>query len=341
MEPPVIMKAITELLKRKNQTKTRLMKYSNAIAIAAATLCGVASSGHAIDIVNDTFADGNRTSAGPDGFGGIDSTWYASANAASTAAAGHMYWAVPAGSLFNTTYFPFATFPYTNTVAAANAITLVNPGDTLSVTWVFSMTGLNAGNANQNLNLALVSTPTTHLVNPTGSASPASQNYAGYAMFMNISPTLNQGSPFALREWVVGSGALLGTSANWGANGVANANLANDGLTGNAGYAAGTEYTYQMTLTLNGLGGLDILSTMTGAGLNGVGGLTNSITDATPNGLTYDTFAVRMGTSSATASQFDTTLFKVEFTPVPEPATIALVGFGLLGLTWGYRRSRR
>jgi len=303
-------------------------------------LSGFTLSSYATDtiIVNDTWADGNRTSAGPDG-GGIDSVWYASTAAQTTVpAAGDLRFAIPAGSLFNTTYFPSGTSPYGNA-----GVTLVNPGDSLSVTWVFTMTGLNAGNANQNLALAVVNTPGTHL---TTQASPSQQVYAGYSTFMAIEPTFaatGNAVPFALKEWISGAAtSLLGASAAWGANGAAG-NLATDGANnGNAGYVNGTVYTYQMNLTLNAFGGLDILSTMTGAGLNGVNGLTNSVTDTSPNSLTFDTFAVRAGTSSATASQFDTSLFRVDFisTSVPEPATFAFAGLGMLSLVLA-RRIRR
>jgi hypothetical protein len=306
------------------------------IIFAFVVSAGFALSSFGTIIVNDTWADGNRTTAGPDG-SGIDSIWYTSSSAASTVPApGDLRWTIGAGSLFNTTYFPSAISPYGN-----QAVTLVNAGDSISVTWAFAMTGLNAGNINQNLALCLANTPGTHLSNPAGSASPSAQIYSGYAMFMNIAGTFNNASPFALKEWTSGTAtSLLGSSGAWGANGVASVNLANDGASGNAGYAAGTAYTYQMTLTLNGAGGLDILSTMTGAGLNGMNGLTNSITDASPNSLTFDTFGVRAGTSSATASQFDTSLFKVEFNQVPEPATFALAGLGMLGLVLA-RRMRR
>ncbi len=51
------------------------MKYSNSIALALTTLSTFALSSHATIIVNDTWADGDRTSSGPDG-GGIDSQWF-------------------------------------------------------------------------------------------------------------------------------------------------------------------------------------------------------------------------------------------------------------------------
>jgi len=310
------------------------MKYSNSIALALVILCGMALSIYAADtvIVNDTWADGDRTSAGPDG-SGIDSTWYASAGAANTVpAAGDMRWAIPAGSLFNTTYFPSATSPY-----GPAGVTLSTVGQTLAVSWTFSLTGLNATNGNQNFLVAVANTPGTHL---TTDASPSSQIYSGYSSFMNMGQTLGNSAPFALKEWILPSaGNLLGTSANWGANGAAG-NLATTGTSGNAGFNASITYNYYMSFTLGASGDLLITNSITGTGLNGVGNETVTYDDLTPNTLTFDTFAVRTGTSSATASQFDTSHFQVDLiTPgaVPEPTTLALSALGVLAWA-GYRR---
>jgi len=317
------------------------MKRSNSIALALTVVCGFALTCYAqpVDtiIVNDTWSDVNRTSAGPNGISGIDSIWYASSGAANTVpAAGDMRWAVPAGSLFNTTYFPSAISPYGN-----QAVTLVNPGDTLAVSWTFALTGVNAINGNQNFLVAVANTPGTHL---TTQASPSSQIYSGYSTFMNMGQTLSNSSPFALKEWISTGTAtsLLGASGAWGANGVAG-NLATTGTVGNTGFE-NTTYTYFMSLTLGLSGDLIITNSITGGTLlnGGAGNETVVVDDTTPNTLTFDTFGVREGTSTATASQFDTSNFRVDFISVPEPTTLALSGMTLLGLAgYGYRRMRR
>jgi hypothetical protein len=313
------------------------MKYSNSVALLCATLCGLALSSYATDtvIVDDTWADGNRTSSGPDG-GGIDSAWWASSSAQNTVpAAGDMRWAIPAGSLFNTTYFPSAISPY-----GPAAVTLSNPGDTLAVTWVFTLTGVNPTNGNQNFLVAVADTPGTHL---TSNASPSSQVYSGYSTFMNMGQTLGNSTPFALKEWTDATAtSLLGASGAWGANGTAGGNLATDGTTGNTGFED-TTYTYYMSLTLGASGDLIITNSITGGTLlnGGAGNETVVYDDTTPNTLTFDTFGVREGTSSATASQIDSSLFEVDFITTPEPTTCALLGLGSLGLAMGYRRMRR
>jgi hypothetical protein len=310
------------------------MKSSNSIALALVTLCGMALTAYAQTdtiIVNDTWADVNRTSVGPDGTG-IDSAWWASTTGQNTVpAAGDMRWVIPAGSLFNTTYFPAATSPF-----GPAGVTL-SAGQTLAVSWTFSLTGVSANNANQNFLVGVVNTPGAHL---TANSSPAQELYAGYATFMNMSGTLNQASPFALKEWVNATAtSLLGTSAAWGANGAAG-NLAATGTSGNTGFE-NTTYNYFMSLTLGAGGDLLITNSITGGTLlNGVGNETVVYDDATPNSLTFDTFAVREGTSSATASQFDTSMFRVDLYSAPEPTTLALSALGILALA-GYRRMRK
>ena len=300
------------------------MKSFNSIAIALTATCIFAISSHAQIIVNDTWADGERASTGPDGTG-IDSAWWGSGGSLSVPAAGDLRGTSPAGSAFWTTYFP-------------SAVTLANPGDAISVTWVFVPTTVSAANTSQGLPLALAYTPGTHLA---ADASPSSQLYSGYSLFMNMAQTLGNANPFALREWTSASaGSLLGTSANWGANGTSGATLANGGTAGNTGFASGTQYTLSMTLTRNASSGLDILASMTGGSLNGTGSESVSYTDTTPNSFIFDTFAIRPSGSASGAAQYDTSLFKVEFISVPEPTALTLAGLGVLGLVFA-RRARR
>jgi hypothetical protein len=310
------------------------LKYLLCVAAVAAPMAAFATD---TVIVNDTFADGNRTTSGPDG-GGIDSQWFASATANNTVTTGDMHWTVPAGSLFNTTYFPSATTPF-----GPQAVTLANPGDQLKVTWQFTLSTVNAANANQNFLVAVALTPGAHL---TANGSPASEAYSGYSSFMNMETGNFGNTGLALKEWASPGTAnnLLGTSAAWGANGVASANLAAAGTTGNvAGWENGVLYTYSMTLTLGNSGDLLINNTITGGTtLNGTGTLSVTDDDTTPNTLSFDTFGVREGTSSATAAGFDTSSFKVDLiTTAPEPGTLSLLALGAVGLGFGYRRMRK
>jgi hypothetical protein len=299
------------------------MKYSNAIAIAAATLCGVASSGHATILVNDTWADGERSSTGPDGFGGIDSAWFVGGTGATlTPSVGHLVMGIPTGSGSFTTYF----------APEATPVNLANAGDNLTITWVFTTGTIGANNTSQNFRLAVVDTSAAARISTD--VPPVNDAFPGYAMFMNMGTTLGNSSPFRLFERNVASGDLLSSSGNWVALGTTGA------ANGAPGYANNTQYTYTMSLTRNVANGLDIVSTMVGGNLNTSGTASVSFTDTTPNSFIYDTFAIRPSGSASTADSFDTTLFRVDFTSVPEPSALTLVGLGVVAFA-GCRRMRR
>jgi hypothetical protein len=310
------------------------MKCSTSLLLPVVAACSVALSSYGGTVVSDTWNDNDRTDPAQPVYsemgtdadldGNIESLWYRGGSGTLTTTAGHLIGGVAASSGSWSTWF---TTP-------GNYLTLVNPGDQIKVTWNFSMSGLNAGNANQGLRLALANS--SAITRRTSDNSPADGAYAGYSQMMNVAPTLNQANPFQLleRNSTSATGGFLSSSGNW-------TGLANNGATGDAGYAAGTAYSFVMTLTLGAGGALDIVSTMSGTGLGpgGVGYLTTSYSDLTPSTLQYDLFGLRPATSSALATTVDTTLFQVEF--IPEPSTFALIGLGLLSLGFGYRRSRR
>ena len=285
------------------------MKTLRSTAFAFILTFGMVSSGRATVLVHDTWQDGTRTDpAAPvysedgtdlDGDGDLESAWYSGGSGASaTASPGHLVFTMGSSSGSWTTYFTPET----------NQVTLAGAGDQLKVTWVFTPSGVNAGNTSQGFPIALVDTPSAQRI--SSDTSPGSAAYTGYGVFMNMSPTLGNNHPFQLVERSVTSGDLLTSSGNW--TGVA------DGATnGNHGYDSGTNYTFVMTITRNAANGLDIAATMTGGTLNGSGVASASFTDATPNGgsYTFDTFALRPNTAAKSASSFDTTLFEVEFIP--------------------------
>ena len=303
------------------------MKRVNTLVLSVTAVCGLALTSYATDtiIVNDTWADGNRTSTGPDG-SGIDSAWFSSSSSTLTVpAAGDLRGAVGSSSSFWLTYFP-------------SAVTLATAGDEMKVSWTFSMQNVDALNTSQNLTLATAFSPT----HTTGDGSFPSETYSGYGTFMNVGQTLDHANPFALKEYYSTTAApLLGTAGAWGANGVQSGTLISAGTSGNHGYDSSTTYTYVMDITRDASGNLDIINSISGGTLNGAGSLVDTYTDTTPNSYSYDTFAVRPGGSTATATQFDTTQFEVEFLQnVPEPTVLALVGLGAMGVVCGYRRNR-
>jgi hypothetical protein len=281
-------------------------------------------------VVNDTWIDGTDDDpAGPvfsengldsDSDGDLESAWFQGGGGTlnPVGAGGPLRGEVISSSSSWTTYF----------TAEGSEINLANDGDAIKVTWQFSLDGLGGANTSQNFRLAVVDSPAATRIDTN--AAPGSGAFTGYSMFMNMAPTLGNSNPFQLRERSA-VGDLLGSSGNW-------SSLANGATTGATGYAAGTPYTYELTMTRNGTS-LDIVSTMTGGSLNNSGVATVSVNDPTPGSFAFDTFALRPSNAATTSSTFDTSLFRVEFIPaVPEPASLALIGMS--GLALLLRRQR-
>jgi hypothetical protein len=294
------------------------------------------ASANAATIVNDTWQDGTRTDpASPtyaenngavgtdaDSDGNLESAWFINNNGGSNSTTvGHLTTNPPTGSMNWYTYF----------TPEATPINLANTGDSMKLTWQFTPTGVNASNTSQQFNMALARTPSGGRA--TSDVSPPNAAYTGYALFTNMGQTLGNSNPFALRERTGGSNPLLNNSSDW------NTTLGNGATSGNHGYDSGTQYTLIWTITRNGAG-LDIAATMSGGTLNNSGTASVSVNDPNGNGFSFDTFGVRPSGSASSATSFDTTLFKVEFNPVPEPASLALVGLGSIALVMLRRRGR-
>jgi hypothetical protein len=304
--------------------------------ILTTAACGAAlwwaSFAQAAVLVNDSWRDGtdddpaspvySELGVDSDLDGDLESAWFQGGGGTliPLGPGGPLVGTVTGSSSSWTTYFTPELAP----------VTLANAGDKLRVTWVFTPTGVNAANTSQDFRLAVVNSPAASRLAANG--SPGSSTYSGYAMFMNMAPTLGNSNPFQLREHD-NNGALLSGSGDWLA-------LANGLPTGATGYASGTQYIYTMEISRTAAGELDILSKMTGGSLGGSGTASVSFLDASPNGgsFSFDTFAVRPSSNTGTASQFDTSLFRVEYLPIPEPGALSLAALAGLALVAIRRR---
>jgi hypothetical protein len=304
------------------------MKSKRYTFMAIASMVVLAPAAHSAIIINDTWLDGDRTETefgtDTDLDGNIESAWFGTSSTLTTTT-GHLLGAVGAGSSSWTTYF----------ASEGSPVTLSAPGDSLSIQWVFTPTGVGTASTGQGFRLAVVNWPESGLARQTTDGNPGSGTYAGYGMFMNMKTgNLANSAPFQLKERADSgtSSALLSASGSW-------TSLANGGGTTTPGYADGVQYTLTMTLTRTAAAELDINASMTGAGLgDGGAGLSVSFTDTTPNSFSFDTFSLRPSTAADTATQFDTTSFQVSVTSVPEPASVALLGLGAAALLAARRR---
>lgn len=313
------------------------MQYKNWwLAAAGCAMLTLSTVAQGALLVNDRWADGTDTDpasptysengADADVDGDLESAWFRAGDGTLDPAAaggplrGKFSSATSASSASWTTYV----------TPEASKVNLANNGDQVKVTWIFTPQNVNASNGSQNLRIAFVNTPNGGRLAVDG--APASGAYAGYALFLNFGQTTGRSTPFQLLERVAATGDLLSAGANWG-NAVNAAGFGN----GAVGYASGTEYQLVMTLTRNG-SALDVAATMAGGNLNGTGSVAVLTSDATPSSFVFDTFALRPSGATTTAEQFDTRLFRVEFTAVPEPATLSLFGIGALASLMVARR---
>jgi hypothetical protein len=277
-----------------------------------------------------------------DGDGDIESAWFqgGSGTLNPVGVNGPLRGTPLATSASWTTYFSPESAP----------VTLGAAGEQLQVAWTFKPTGVandDMANTGQNFRLAVVDSPASLRVSTNASpANSTTEDYNGYAMFMNMDQTLRRSSPFTLMKRAAVGPFLANGSPYWTSTGV------DDGATNDPGYTSDQSFTYMMTITRNALDGLDIVSRMEGAGLGplveGVprGYLEVTHTDAAPTTFAFDTFGVRVSAAATTATTFDTSNFKVEkltvalpiASAVPEPGGLVSGLMALVALKCRRRR---
>jgi len=275
----------------------------NSLRLSLLGLLAGAASSSAVVLVDETFADGNRSTQNPP----ASLAWYLyGATGYSSSVTANTWEITPA------TNTPFGAIGYFTASGSPTALTV---GQTMTLSFNISYATAVTGGAG-NFRFALFDSGGTRISSDLTSSSDAAFNSdRGYASFYTLSTDSDVTNGYRLRErtndndslWTAGAFSTLGT------NGDNNVATTNDVL-----YAATLTLEYvsptQMTVTSN------------------VNGNILSRTDSSPY-TTFDSIAFSSNGTNGTVN-----LSNIEVTVVPEPGTCLLAGLGFGLLLW--RRSR-
>lgn len=306
------------------------------LLVPSALLC-LLPAAHAVVLVNDTFTDtdriggstGSSTTTSSPSIGTPTSTntqWIGTRVSQVVASGTGMLWTMDTASRVVTGYLPEV-----NLVA----------GTVTTFTLNFT-TGAQGTGTTNNLRIALTdgTAAGARSTDGIGNTDATYVGDVGYAIFSGNNTggtvpatdlTLN-----ARERVTTSSNTLLGTAADWGANGVGNVSLGNSsGATGN--FAGDSSYSMTFGFTYSG-SSLDITTGVTGGNFSG---MNFKVTDPSPATTKFNQLSFRLGGGSAQFSSINFTQFQVEqITPIPEPSSYAVLA-GLGGLALAATRRRR
>ncbi len=278
------------------------MKHLYLITVIVANTLTLALSSHATVLLDDTWADGNRTIQNPP----TESAWFASTGGQLSAATNAMNLSVGGSSVMIVSYF---------TADSASPAQL-DLGDTLTISFALTLNGVAAQNPSQGCRLALCNfadSSTSRLTADSFSTSSQGTGVQGYALFQNMGTTFSDTTPMDIRKrTTVSDSALLSASGDWTSlvTGPGNTN-------GFPGFASGTDYVLQLSLHRTGSASLNI--TMKWVNIATGASLTTSATDNSATNFSFDGIALRPAGSSSTASTITFSELKVELIPGSTP----------------------
>jgi pectate lyase len=258
-------------------------------------LVGYALPSHAVVILDDTWADGNRNNTSLP----TNSAWYTSSSGSLTATSGSMTLGVPSSAILALTYF---------TTNATSPVQL-GIGDTLVTTLNLSLTSVAAQNSSQGFRLGLFYFGSNRVSADFSGNNGQGAGVQGYALFGNMGVTFNNASPIGvMKRTNISDSALLGTSGDWTTltNGPGNTSTF-------PGFASGSNYVLQITLQRTDTTSLAVTISWLNSG-NGAT-LTTSYTDTGATNFSFDGIALRPSGSSSTAAAIVFSEAKVEFIP--------------------------
>jgi hypothetical protein len=286
------------------------MKCQLISSVLAVALSGAIGSAGGAVLLNDTWADGSRTNT----VFPSDAAWWSSSTTAGagdlSATAGAMTGTVPLGSaVLWASYF---------TTNGGAPVSLVNHGDTLTLTLKFHLLGLGNNNASSDFRVAVVNTADSATVSPPGTARVGGDasfgsgalglGVSGYALFQNMGASFSSANPMILRlRTNLNTVTLLSATGDWQGLG------SGPGHTNAfSGFASNTPYTLQLNLRKLGLTSLSFNVSWSNHSSGAT--LKHTVTNNAATNFSFDTIALRPQTGSTSATNFTFTNFKVEFT---------------------------
>jgi pectate lyase len=278
------------------------MKRMHKITLTLAILVGLVSSSFATVVLDDTWADGNRSNTSLP----TNAAWFASSGSALTAATGSMTLTLGGSAILAVSYF---------TTNAASPVQLT-VGDTLLTTITFTFNGVAAENSSEGFRLGIYEFGSNRVSADFSGNGTQGAGVQGYALFQNMGATFSNTVPMDVRKrTTVSDTSLLGTSGDYTSLGTGPGNTNNFG-----GFANGTTYTLQYAFQRTASNVMAISVSWLDA-TNGATLLT-SVTDNNATNFSFDGIGIRPQEASEAAT---TTIFqevKVEYIPGNTPPSI-------------------
>ncbi len=278
------------------------MKYLLRSVFVIAAMVGLAIPSQAVVILDDTWADGNRTNTSLP----TNAAWYASSGSSLTATTGSMTLTLGSSAILAVSYF---------TTNAANPVELT-VGDTLLTTITFTFNGVAAENTSEGFRLGIYEFGSNRVSADFSGNGTQGAGVQGYALFQNMGTTFDNTTPMDIRvRSNVADSSLLGTSGDYTSLGTGPGNTNNFG-----GFANGNSYTLQYAFQRTGTNTMAVSVSWLDP-TNGASLLT-SVTDNNATNFNFDGIGIRPQEASEEATSTIFREVKVEYIPGATPPSI-------------------
>ncbi|MGD0057914.1 MAG: immunoglobulin domain-containing protein [Verrucomicrobiia bacterium] len=271
------------------------MKHLFRSVFVMAAMVGLATPSHAVVILDDTWADGNRNNTSLP----TNAAWYASNGSALTTATNSMTLTIGSSAVLAVSYF---------TTNAASPVQLTI-GDTLLTTITFTFNGVAAVNSSEGFRLGVYEFGSNRVAADFSSNSSQGAGVQGYALFQNMGTAFNNTTPMDIRARTnVSDSSLLGTSGDYTSLGTGPGNTNNF-----SGFVNGTTYTLQYAFQRTASNAMAV----TVSWLNATNGATllTSVTDTNATNFNFDGIGFRPSEATQAASSTVFQEVKVEYIP--------------------------